>query len=256
MGSSAVLPGCEAWSARAGSQVGVLVVHGFTGAPFGMRRIADAVAGAGYDVELPRLPGHGTSVEDMLATRWTDWAGEVDEALARLTGRVERVLAIGQSMGASLVLDAALGAQDLAGVVCINPLTRPCDAEALEMIDDFLEDGITVAPGEGSDVADPDAREIAYSGTPLAPLRSLMCDGVALITDRFHELTMPLRLFTSRQDHVVPVADSEHLAATWGGSVEHTWLERSYHVASVDYDRDVIIDHTLAFLARVTAKVS
>ena len=81
-------------------------------------------------------------------------------------------------------------------------------------------------------------------------------DGVAAITDRYHELTMPLRLFTSRQDHVVPTADSEHLAATWGGRVEHTWLERSYHVASVDYDRDLIIDQTLAFLAGLAAGVS
>lgn len=250
-----LLPGCEAWSHRAGSRTGVLVVHGFTGAPFGMRAIAEAVAAAGHDVELPRLPGHGTSIDDMLPTRWSDWVGEVAAALAALTARVEGVVLIGQSMGGSLAIHAALTAPRTDAVVCINPLTRPLGAEALEMIDDLLDDGIAVAPGEGSDVADPAAIEVAYPGTPLAPLRSLMCDGVASITDRYHELTIPLRLFTSRQDHVVPVADSEHLAGTWGGRVEHTWLERSYHVASVDYDRDLIIAETLTFLAGLTAGV-
>ena len=52
---------------------------------------------------------------------------------------------------------------------------------------------------------------------------------------------MPLLLFTSRQDHVVDPADSEYLAAHYGGPVDHRWLERSYHVATQDYDRDDII---------------
>jgi carboxylesterase len=67
----------------------------------------------------------------------------------------------------------------------------------------------------------------------------------------WRELAMPLLLFTSRQDHVVDPAQSEHLAATYGGPVEHVWLERSYHVATNDYDRDVIVDGALAFAGRV-----
>ena len=116
------------------------------------------------------------------------------------------------------------------------------------MLDDFLDDGIEIVPGEGSDIADPDVVDIAYAGTPLAPLMSLLLDGVAPITDRFGELTMPLRLFTSRNDHVVDPADSEHLAAHYGGPVEHTWLERSYHVATRDYDRDLIVAEIVAFV--------
>ncbi len=109
--------------------------------------------------------------------------------------------------------------------------------------------GSHIVPGEGSDIADPDSSDIAYAGTPLAPLKSLLLDGVAPITDRFAELTMPLRLFTSRNDHVVDPADSVHLAATYGGPVVHTWLERSFHVATRDYDRDLIVAESLAFVA-------
>ena len=64
---------------------------------------------------------------------------------------------------------------------------------------------------------------------------------------------MPLRLFTSRQDHVVPTDDSTFLAATYGGPVEHTWLERSYHVATRDFDRDVVFAESVDFVRRVTA---
>ena len=62
---------------------------------------------------------------------------------------------------------------------------------------------------------------------------------------------MPLRLFTSRQDHVVTPSDSEHLVATYGGPLEHTWLERSYHVATLDHDRDVVLAGSVAFVERL-----
>ena len=247
-----VMAGCEAWSHVAGSSLGVLVVHGFTGTPASLRGIADAMAGAGYDVELPRLPGHGTTVDDMLATDWSDWCGEVSGAVARLAARVPRIVAVGQSMGGTLVLRAALDHPEIAALVLINPLTQVRDAETMAMLEDLLEDDIVVAPGEGSDIADPDASDIAYAGTPIAPLKSLLLDGVAPIADRYGEITAPLRLFTSRNDHVVDPADSVYLAGRYGGAVEHTWLERSYHVATRDYDRHLIVAESLAFVAQLS----
>ena len=97
-----------------------------------------------------------------------------------------------------------------------------------------------MVPGEGSDIADPDGFDISYDGTPLAAVRSLLVEGVAPIEARFGALRMPLRLFTSRVDHVVDPADSEHLAATWGGDVDHVWLEQSFHVATRDLDRSIV----------------
>jgi len=78
-------------------------------------------------------------------------------------------------------------------------------------------------------------------------------DGLAPMADRYGELTMPLLLITSRQDHVVEPANSEHLAATYGGEVDHVWLERSYHVATQDYDKELVFESTVAFANRVTA---
>jgi len=246
--TAGVISGCEPISHVAGSGTGVIVIHGFTGSPFSVRGVADALIAAGFDVEAPRLPGHGTSIEDMLTTGWPEWTAEVAATLQQLTPRVERVVAVGQSMGATLALWAALRNPDIVGVVCINPLTRPRSPEELELIDDLLADGLEVAPGEGSDIADPDSYDISYSGTPLAPIRSLVVDGVAPMTDQFGALTMPLRLFTSRQDHVVDPADSDHLAETWGGPVERTWLENSFHVATRDLDHELVESGVVEFV--------
>lgn len=247
-----VLPGCEPWSHVAAGRTGALVVHGFTGAPASVRNVAEALAAAGHHVELPRLPGHGTHIDDMLATTWDDWLGEVLAAHDRLAARADRVVLVGQSMGGSLVLRTAhLRRATVVGLVCINPLVRSRGDEVIEMLDDYLDDGIRVAPGEGSDIADPDSSDISYPGTPLAPLRSLLVDGVPAVAGAVADLTAPLRLLTSRQDHVVEPADSEHLATAYGGPVQHTWLERSYHVATRDFDRDLVIAETVEFAERV-----
>ena len=74
---SEILPGAEPFSA-AGGPHGVLVLHGFTGCPQSMRPLAEAFAAAGFTVELPRLPGHGTSLEDMLQTTWSDWSSHAE----------------------------------------------------------------------------------------------------------------------------------------------------------------------------------
>ena len=90
----------------------------------------------------------------------------------------------------------------------------------------------------------------------LRALQSLMIDGLTPMSERYAELKMPLRLFTSRQDHIVEPAGSEYLAAHYGGTVEHTWLERSYHVATQDYDRDLIFAETVEFAKRFTTQRS
>ncbi|HMC51919.1 MAG TPA: hypothetical protein VKI64_04085, partial [Acidimicrobiales bacterium] len=77
--TAAVLPGAEPWSAPGGPS-GVLVLHGFTGCPQSMRGLARAFASAGFAVELPLLPGHGTAVEDMIPTRWSDWSEAAERA--------------------------------------------------------------------------------------------------------------------------------------------------------------------------------
>jgi len=253
MTTSPVLPGAEPLSHVGTTDVGVLVLHGFTGNPISMRGLADTMIEAGHHVEMPLLPGHGTVIEDMYDTVWDDWTGEVADAHARLAGRTDRVVVMGLSMGGALSLWAGLNLSDVAGVTCINPATVPLPTEMTEMIAEMIADGVEVAPAISGDIADPEASENGYDGTPLRPLMSMQRDGVAAITGRFGELTMPLLLITSRQDHTVEPAQSEHLAATYGGDVEHVWLERSFHVATIDYDADDINQRAGEFVARVTA---
>src|SRR3954447_5502906 len=87
------------------SPPGALVIHGLTSTPASMQGLADAFAAAGFDVELPLLPGHGTVIDDLLPVRWSDWVAAVEAAHQRLTARVgERMVIAGLSLGGALTL--------------------------------------------------------------------------------------------------------------------------------------------------------
>jgi carboxylesterase len=118
----------------------------------------------------------------------------------------------------------------------------------------MLDSGTAVLPGIGSDIADPEATENAYDGTPLAALLSLLLDGVEPLSHEYAAMRLPLLLMNSPQDHVVEPAQSEFLAANYGGPIERITLERSYHVATRDFDKELIEKATTEFAARVTAR--
>lgn len=248
-----VLPGAEAWSSPGGGPHGALVLHGFTGSPVSMRPLAEALAAAGFAVELPRLPGHGTSVEDMVETGWDDWLTEADRALVALQGRVPggKVVVVGLSMGGALTAALAEGHPELAGIVLINtPASAPPELSAA--IEGMLASGVDVMDSVGGDIADPEADEVSYDETPLRPLLTMVTAGEQ-VRERLGEIRVPALVITSRQDHVVATTDSDILEEEIGGPVERIWLEKSFHVATLDYDRAEVEAATVAFAQRVTA---
>ncbi|MFM7687593.1 MAG: alpha/beta hydrolase [Actinomycetota bacterium] len=248
-----IIEGAEPWSHVGEGPHGALVVHGFTGNPGSMRGVAEALATAGFHVEMPLLPGHGTRVEDMLPTRWADWSAGADAAYQRLAARADKVVVVGLSMGGALTLRLGADHPEIAGLVCVNPATQPQPQEVLDMVQGMIAGGTDTMPAIGSDIADPDVKESAYEATPLAPLLSLMVDGLAPLAECYSSMRQPLLLMNSPQDHVVDPAQAEFLAGNYGGPVERVTLERSYHVATQDYDRQLIFDATVGFARRVCA---
>jgi carboxylesterase len=188
----------------------------------------------------------------MMTTDWLHWSTEAEDALQRLMLRCDKVVVAGLSMGGTLTLWLATMYSRISGIVCINPATQPHGEEVLAMAQGMFDEGTTVLPGIGSDIADPDVVEVAYGGTPLGPLLSLQRELKRLQYD-YGQITCPMLLMTSPNDHVVDPAQSDYLAAHAGGAVERVTLERSYHVATLDHDRDVIRARAVEFATRVTS---
>ncbi len=248
-----IIAGAEPWSHSGEGQYGAVVLHGYTGTPASMRGVADALAAAGFHIEMPRLPGHGTVVDDLLPARWADWVGEAEAAYQRVAQRATHIVVVGLSMGGALTLRIGADHADIAGLVCINPVAQPQAPEIIEMLRGLVDGGTPMLPGVGSDIADPDATEIAYDDTPLEPLLSALMDGIEPLSRQYASMRIPLLLMNSPQDHVVEPVQSQYLADNYGGPVERITLDRSFHVATQDYDKDLIFQSTVDFATRVVA---
>jgi carboxylesterase len=245
-----LLEGAEPFSAPGGPD-GALVLHGFTGSPHSIRGLARALAATGLAVEAPLLPGHGTTIEDMLASRWDDWRAGVEAAYVHLAGRCRRVVLAGLSMGGSLSAALAADHPEVAGMVVVNPYIDPPASSFQDILRGLLAEGETVIPSHlGSDIADGEAKEVGYSGTPIAPLLSL-CEGLDGLFPRLPDITCPVLIMTSASDHVVPPVSSEVLAEHVSGPVERVRLENSFHVATLDHDREAIERRAVDFVRKV-----
>ncbi len=246
--------GAEPFS-HEGGPVGVLVIHGFTGSPKSVRPWADHLAQAGFSVELPRLPGHGTKWEDMSLTRWEDWYAEVDRTFTDLQSRCETVFAMGLSMGGSLALRLAeLRPAEVAGLVLVNPAVHSerWDRHLLP----FIRHLVKAFPGIANDINKPGQDEGGYTKLPLHSAHSLQA-GWAEIKADIAKVSAPLLLLHSRVDHVVEPSNAEWILANVS-SADRTevWLEDSFHVATLDHDAPLIFDASVNFLHRVAPQSS
>ncbi len=235
-----------------GDDVGVLLCHGFTGMPGSLRPWADRLAEEGFSVRLPLLPGHGTRWQDANRTTFDDWLGEVTAALADLRDRCRAVVVGGLSMGGTLALRLGeLHPDAIAGLVLVNPsvLTRRRDAKFSAV----LKYVVPSMPGIAGSIAKPDVVEPGYTRVPVRAFDSLRRAWTVVRTD-LPRVSAPVLLLHSRTD---PVVEPENSAVVLAGisstDVTEIVLEKSRHVATLDYDADLIHDASVAFIRRVTA---
>lgn len=246
--SAPVRPEAAPYAGGSG-RFGVLLCHGFTGAPYSMRPWAEHLEAEGFRVSVPRLPGHGTTWQELNRTEWTDWYAAVERALLDLSRQCERVAVAGLSMGGALALRLAQQHGDaVAALALVNPCINITDPRIR------IVRVLSVLPslaGIGDDIAKPGRREFGYTRNPLRALHSqtlLWAD----VRANLHRVSMPTQVYWSRQDHVV---DPSSLALIRAGvrtpDLEVVTLERSYHVATLDYDAEVIFRGSADFFRRL-----
>ncbi|MUL40923.1 alpha/beta fold hydrolase [Streptomonospora sp. PA3] len=240
------LPGAEPYR-RPGGDVGVLLCHGFTGTPRALRPWAEHLAAAGLAVDVPLLPGHGTSWQEMAATTSTQWLAAVEGALLRLHDMCRTVFVMGLSMGGCLALRLAqLHPGKVRGVVVVNPslaLETP-----LLLIARLLAPFVPTTPAVGEDIRKPGVGEGSYAKVPTAAAATLP----KLWRDTKRDMasiTAPVLAYRSPQDHVVGPRSLRILTSrAVNAPLRVHSLDNSYHVATLDYDASTIFDGSLAFV--------
>jgi carboxylesterase len=242
----------EPFSSKSNSNIGVLVIHGFTSTTSSMLYIAENLAAAGFNVELPSLPGHGTKWQDLCTITYQDWLDHLDSSLEILRSRTDNIFLCGLSLGGALALRLAERFSDLSGLILINHtiiFTHP-KFWFVPLIKRFIKS----TPAIASDIKDPTFKEIGYKRTPTEGVYQMMQLHKEVIKD-LHNINQPVLFFRSRIDHLVPKRSTTFTIDRINSKQkELIWLENSYHVATLDFDKDLIIEKSITFINKNSNK--
>jgi carboxylesterase len=231
----------------ANKEVGILLVHGFTGSPASMRPWAEYLNQRGYTVKVPLLPGHGTTPHDLNLVKWQEWPAKVESDLQELLRTCRKVFICGLSMGGGTTLNIATRySQDLAGIILVNPMIH------VKFVPHQLAWAISrfqkMRDSVGDDIKRPGITEYGYDALPAVGVYELL-KMLHYTRKRLHDVTAPMLLFHSVDDHTLPVTNTEIVMKGVGSrQKQRIELVNSYHVATLDYDQEVIFENSRLFI--------
>ena len=229
-----------------GSQVGILISHGFGGTPQSVRYLSEYIAAKGYTVYAPRLKGHGTHFHDMEKCTYNDWFQSLEDGYHFLQKHCDVIFVIGQSMGGTLTLNLASKYQDIQGVVIINAaMTTIPDMERFEHTQEprFIEEG-------SPDIKAKSVYEITYTKTPLKSIQQLLAL-MGQTQGKLQKVISPTLAFQSLEDHVVPSKNTDFiLKHIQSDIIENIYLYNSYHVATMDNEKKFIAENCCLFFEK------
>lgn len=232
-----------------GSDTGCLLIHGFTGTPAEMNELGLYLSNCGHTVSGICLPGHGTTPGQMAETGCLDWINGAARALEQLARQCRRVMVGGLSMGGTISLYLASkykvdGVFTICSPVFLNIKNYlPTAWKYLKNLDKEL----------WLDIRDPQAKA-THAGYHQTPLR---CGIELLILLQMTRRQLPLvnvpaLVVQARTDRTVPPENAEVIyRALPCPEKKIVWLERSGHVATVDYDKSIVFDKVAKFIGEI-----
>jgi carboxylesterase len=266
------------------------LIHGVTGTPAEMKYVGRKLWQSGYDVYIPTLPGHCAKIRDLLRSNEQDWVEHVVKQLSFLRTRYTHVFAAGLSAGALLALKASTRVQ-LDGIGVFSPtffydgwnvprtrilldlairwFPRPLhyvffhfDGFPYGIKNPALQARLRAAYNPINRVLKPFRKRTSprhYSseavGYPVFFLKTLAdLDRLyAVVKADLAKITAPTLVLQASEDDFTSVRNSEFVVSRIASAEKKlVLLDDSYHVITVDRQRDVVAQELQTFIAAHT----
>jgi carboxylesterase len=173
--------------------------------------------------------------------------------LDELRKHCAQIYMTGLSMGGTLTLHtAAKHADVIKGAIPINAAVQLSSPDMAGLA--FGRGLPDTVPGIGSDIKDPNSKELAYAEVPVVAFRQVYAL-MAATHDLLPRVKCPTLVITAREDHVVSPTNGPLIAGKVGANrVEMAWLENSYHVATIDNDKALIARLAIDFIKSIAGR--
>jgi carboxylesterase len=255
-----------------GGRIGFLLIHGLGGTPLEMRYIARGLWRAGYTVHCPQLAGHCGTYEELRATGWHDWYASCAAALQELRDDCDIVVVGGLSAGAILALNLAADYPDQVDSAVLYAPTLKLDGWGVPWYSRFFRlvtqrwcaDLFPFAERHPYGLKDERIRALAIAainsgdsskagqmrnpGSVMLELRWL----VQAVCAKLRITKQPTLIIHPREDDRASLGNTAYLLKHLGGLVDAFVLDDSYHVITMDKQRDLVLNRTIAHVAWLT----
>ena len=249
-----LMPGAEPVSIK-GNKTGFLFIHGFTGASYEGREMAHWLHDReGLTVSVPLLPGHGSKPEDLKGINWIDWYLHARNKFLELKESCDRIFVCGQSMGGAIALQIA-SHHSVSGVITLAGAAFLKDWRLK-----LLPFARYIIPyqhkSKGPDIRNKEikGRVASYHKYPVKSIDQFL----ALLEHTrgdLPEVIAPALLIHARMDRTVHISNLkyiyDHISSR---QKEMIVLEKSYHVISIDIEKEIVFNNILSFIKKISNK--
>jgi carboxylesterase len=239
-----------------GNSTGILFIHGFTSSPYEMKPLSKYLKKHKYTLSIPLLKGHGTDPSDLIGCRWYDWFEEVKEILFEMRKNCKTIVVVGLSTGATLALHLAAHYQ-IEGVVALAPalILKEKKLKLLPLASFFKK---YQNKRNGPDISDDEAKKnaVTYDKTPLKTVKELL-NLYSHVKIDLPDIYTPVLIIHSSRDHVADIKGAEYIYDHIKSSDKNFLkLEKSYHVLTLDVEKEIVFRETAGFIGRISRQKS
>lgn len=258
-----------------GGRVGVLLIHSLGGNPVELRFVAQGLARCGYTVYCPLLPGLGGGTDVSGLSSWHDWYAAVEAAHDELTSRCDIVLVGGLSAGSMLALRLARerpeqvhGLMLFAPTIFPNGWAIPPTFQLFRLVTQkWFARLFHFQQRAPFGIKDERIRNFVIESftSEDRPIEDLFGRGGGLVWEflrlgkevkgRLREIMQPTAIFHPREDDQSDISNAIKLQKGLGGIVEMTVLDDSYHMVTLDRQRNAVVERAVDFAQRTTQRL-
>ena len=260
-----------------GGEHAVLLIHGLQGVPTEMQALAKRLQKAGYSVRVPHFKGYGYTEGDTphSVTPWRDWRGQVMSELRDMKQHYKTVSVGGLCIGAVLALSVAEEASaDISGLSLLAT-TLFYDGWSIPWYRFMLPLGYftplrylyAYKEREPFGLKNQQlrrwvAREMNHKTSSIAGASNLALPAIheaelliKSVKRNLHKVTAPALIIHAVEDDVSTPRSADYVTTHIGSATVHkVMLHNSYHMITMDNERELVADETIKFFDDLAGK--